>query len=138
MCTRDARPANLVQRAGNGVRMWVTPRDEEAGCSSWGCLAALVALLLAFGLMYSTLRVQHPADPLCDGLLGAGFPVAFICDDVSSSPTSGWGRIESGDFYNFSFYGCLVDLGVYLGLLGIGAGLGWWIIRRVRYRGRSR
>jgi hypothetical protein len=38
---------------------------------------------------------QYPEHPSCGGMLGAGFPVLFICDDWGGgSPTSSWEKID--------------------------------------------
>ena len=60
-----------------------------------GCLFSLSSVVLAFLLTVSTVGVQRRNDPACYGQLGAGFPVAFICDDAGGSPLSSAGKIDS-------------------------------------------
>src|SRR5829696_3530311 len=86
-----------------------------------GCLVAVVILLLAFVLMFSTMRVVHRSDDFsCFGGLGAGFPVSFLCDySGGGSPLSSAGRIDSADFPYFSPIGTLVDLLFYSMQLGM-------------------
>jgi hypothetical protein len=53
-----------------------------------------------FAMIVST-RYQYPEHPFCGGMLGAGFPVLFICDDWGGgSPTDSWGKITLIDIPN--------------------------------------
>src|SRR5829696_5098237 len=86
-----------------------------------GCLTTVVILLLAFVLMFSTMRVLRHGDNFsCFGGLGAGFPVSFLCDySGGGSPLSSAGKIDLADFPYFSPVGTLVDILFYSIQLGM-------------------
>jgi hypothetical protein len=86
-----------------------------------GCGVGLLILLLAFVLMFSTMRVLHNSDDFsCFGQLGAGFPVSFLCDySGGGSPISSAGKIDSADFPYFSPIGALADILFYSMPLGM-------------------
>ena len=91
------------------------------------CLIGVLILLLAFGLMFSTMKVlRHNDNFSCFGQLGAGFPVSFLCDySGGGSPLSSAGKIDSADFPYFSPVGTLVDIlfySMHLGMLWFIAG----------------
>ena len=66
----------------------------------------------------------------CNGDLGAGFPVSFLCDYATGgSPISSWGKIDLSDFPYFSLRGLLADVIFYSAILWIG-----WLIRRALHR----
>ena len=76
--------------------------------SPW--LSALLVVVIALGLTLATVYIQHPDSTLCRGLLGAGFPLPFICDASGESPTSSWGRIDWADLDSINFLGSLIDV----------------------------
>jgi hypothetical protein len=66
-----------------------------------GCLISLVMILLATGALAVSANYHYPESPSCVGMLGAGFPVLFICDDWGGgSPTGSWGKIDFVDVLN--------------------------------------
>ena len=68
---------------------------------SRGCLTSLVIAILAICAMIISVIRQYPSHPSCNGMLGAGFPALFICDDWGGgSPTSSWGKITLVDVPN--------------------------------------
>lgn len=72
----------------------------------------LVSMLLAICAMVISVNYQYPEHPSCRGMLGAGFPVLYICDDWGGgSPTSSWGKITPVDVLNegINLEGFLVD-----------------------------
>ena len=98
-----------------------------------GCVTGMLILLLAFGLMFSTMRILRHNDQFsCFGGLGAGFPVSFLCDySGGGSPISSAGKIDSADFPYFSPVGTLVDVFFYSMQLG----MIWLIASRVSRKG---
>jgi len=87
-----------------------------------GCLTSLIITLLAIFAMILSISRQYPAHPSCGGMLGAGFPVLFICDDWGGgSPSSSWGKITFIDVPNGGIRptGFLVDFLFYTGLIWI-------------------
>lgn len=89
---------------------------------SRGCFINLVILLVAnFAIAIST-NYHYPEHPSCGGMLGAGFPVLFICDDWGGgSPTGSWGKIDFVDVVNGGIRpsGFLVDFISYTLLIWI-------------------
>ena len=96
---------------------------------SRGCIISMLIIVLAvIALAFST-SYQFPQHLSCQGMLGAGFPLLFICDDWGgSSPTSSWGKIDLVDvanggiqpigfFIDFIFY-ILVSLIVWVTISG--------------------
>jgi len=85
-----------------------------------GCLTSLIIASLAICGMIISISRQYPAHPACEGMLGAGFPVIFICDDWGGgSPTGSWGKITfvdvpnggirpTGFLVDFLFYSLLI------------------------------
>jgi len=66
-----------------------------------GCLTSLIITFLAICAMIISINRQYPAHPACGGMLGAGFPAIFICDDWGGgSPSSSWGKITFVDVPN--------------------------------------
>ncbi len=72
-----------------------------------GCIVALVAVVLAIGATVVSANYYQPRGPDVrspvtgesgGGSLTAGFPIPFLEDDTSSSPTDGWGRIDAADW----------------------------------------
>jgi len=73
----------------------------KASPSPRGCLAVLLPIFLAVCAVAISAKHQYPADPTCGGMLGAGFPVLFICDDWGGgSPSSSWDKIDYVDVLN--------------------------------------
>jgi hypothetical protein len=61
----------------------------------------LASMLLAVIALVISVNYQYPENPSCRGMLGAGFPVLFICDDWGGgSPTNSWGKITIVDIFN--------------------------------------
>ena len=66
-----------------------------------GCLISLLSILLAIGAMAVSTNYHYPQHAYCRGMLGAGFPALFICDDWGGgSPTGSWGKIDFVDVVN--------------------------------------
>lgn len=66
-----------------------------------GCLVSLINILLALCAVAISAKYQYSEPPACRGMLGAGFPKLFICDDWGGgSPTSSWDRIDFVDVLN--------------------------------------
>lgn len=57
----------------------------------------LIYISLAISLMVGTVGYQSKSTVFCSGRLGAGFPIAFICDNSGESPISDWGIISWSD-----------------------------------------
>ena len=71
-----------------------------------------ISMLLAIFAMLLSVNYQYPENPACQGMLGAGFPVLYICDNWGGgSPTSSWGKITPVDVINggINIGGFLVD-----------------------------
>ena len=86
-----------------------------------GCFISLVCIFLAIGAVIISAKYVYPENPYCRDMVGAGFPVMFICDDWGGgSPTSSWGKIDFVDFFNGGMIpgGFLIDLIFYLILIG--------------------
>jgi hypothetical protein len=85
-----------------------------------GCLLSSAIVVAAIFAMVISTRYQYPGHPFCNGMLGAGYPALFICDDWGGgSPTSSWGKITFidvpnggirplGFFIDFLFYTLLL------------------------------
>jgi len=89
---------------------------------SRGCFISLVIILLAIFAMAISANYQYPEHPSCGGMLGAGFPALFICDDWGGgSPTNSWGKITSIDIINGGIRptGFLIDFLFYTVLIWI-------------------
>ena len=66
-----------------------------------GCFISLLSIALAIGAMTISAKYQYPQHASCRGMLGAGFPVLFICDDWGGgSPTGSWNKIDFVDVFN--------------------------------------
>src|SRR6185503_15820848 len=88
---------------------------------SRGCFIGTVSMVLAILPMTIAVNYLHPAHPSCGGMLGAGFPVLFICDDWGGgSPTNSWEKIDSVDVVNGGMRptGFLADFLFYTVLIG--------------------
>ena len=100
-----------------------------------GCGGEIViTLLTTFVIMVISANYQNYDDQFaCNGGLGAGFPVSFLCDYASGgSPPSSWGKIDLADFPYFSPKGLLADILFYSVILWIA-----WLIRYAIYRNDS-
>ena len=66
-----------------------------------GCFINLLSIVLAIGAMAISANYHYPQHAACHGMLGAGFPVLFICDDWGGgSPTGSWNKIDFVDVVN--------------------------------------
>lgn len=66
-----------------------------------GCFISLLSIVLAIGAMAVSANYHYPQHAACHGMLGAGFPVLFICDDWGGgSPTGSWNKIDFVDVVN--------------------------------------
>lgn len=104
---------------------------------SRGRLISLLNIVLAIGAMTISARYLYPENPYCRGMVGAGFPVMFICDDWGGgSPTSSWGKIDFVDFLNGGIIpsGFLIDLVFYFMLFEFI----WLTISSIIHRGLNR
>jgi hypothetical protein len=87
---------------------------------SRGCLISLLSILFAMGALAISANYHYPQPASCRGMLGAGFPVLFICDDWGGgSPTGSWGKIDFVDVVNGGIRpaGFLVDFLFYILLI---------------------
>lgn len=103
---------------------------------SRGCFISLLSIILALSAMAVSANYHHPQHPSCRGMLGAGFPVLFICDDWGGgSPTSSWEKIDFVDVVNGGIRpgGFLVDFLFYI-LLTL---IIWFIASRFLYKGAN-
>ena len=85
-----------------------------------GCFTAVVIVLLAICALGLSTGHVYPEHRLCGGMLGAGYPALFICDDWGGgSPSSSWGKITLIDIPNGGIRptGFLVDFLFYLLLI---------------------
>lgn len=86
---------------------------------SRGCLISLLSFVIAISAMALSTAFQYPQPATCQGMLGAGFPTLFICDDWGGgSPTGSWGKIDFVDVVNGGIRpaGFFIDLLFYLAL----------------------
>jgi hypothetical protein len=59
------------------------------------------SILAAICAMVVSMNHQYPENPSCGGMLGAGFPVLFICDNWGGgSPANSWVKITFIDVIN--------------------------------------
>ena len=94
-----------------------------------GCLVEISAAVLAVLVMLavSTSYQNFSDDFACDGGLGVGFPVSFLCDyGTGGSPISSWGKVDLADFPYLSAEGVMVDALFYGAILWVG-----WLVRRL-------
>lgn len=104
---------------------------------SRGCFISLVIILLAICAMAISANYQYPKHPSCRGMLGAGFPVLFICDDWGGgSPTGSWGKIDFVDVLNGGIRpeGFLIDFLFYTVLIWIAWFIATGIFHKVMHR----
>ena len=103
------------------------------------CLLYMISVMLAICMMVGTLNYLHHDIFACYGQLGAGFPIAFVCDySAGGSPLSSAGKIDEADFPFLSPSGTIVDMAFYLmavwfgwlTILGISRSLHRWLQSR--------
>ena len=85
-----------------------------------GCLMSLLSMVLAISALAVSTNYHYPQHASCRGMLGAGFPLLFICDDWGGgSPTGSWEKIDFVDVVNGGIRpgGFLVDLLFYILLI---------------------
>lgn len=85
-----------------------------------GCLISLLSIVLAISAMAASTNYHYSQHAACRGMLGAGFPLLFICDDWGGgSPTGSWGKIDFIDVLNGGIKpgGFFVDFLFYLVLI---------------------
>lgn len=93
-----------------------------------GCLLEIAATMLAvFAMLAISANYRNFGDKFaCNGRLGVGFPVSFLCDyGTGGSPISSWGRVDMADFPYISPQGLFADILFYIVILWIG-----WLVRR--------
>ncbi len=100
--------------------------NQRRSPSSQGCIPAMLSFLIAIGLTIGSIVYQRPSDPICRGLLSAGFPVAVVCDASGESPLSSVGKIDWADLDSINYLGSFVDLLSYTSLLWVA----WLIVFR--------
>jgi hypothetical protein len=89
---------------------------------SRGCFVNVVMISMAIFAMAISTNYQYPEHPSCAGMLGAGFPALFICDDWGGgSPTNSWGKITFIDIPNGGLRptGVLIDFLFYFVLIWV-------------------
>ena len=102
--------------------------DQSFQPGARGCLVEVAIALPAVVVMLAiSASYRHFSDDFaCDGKLGLGFPVSFLCDyGTGSSPISSWGRVDLADFPYFSLHGLSADILFYSVILWVG-----WLVRR--------
>ncbi len=102
-----------------------------------GCFISLVCILLAIWAVSISAKYVYPENPSCGNMLGAGFPMMFICDNWGGgSPTGSWGKIDFVDVLNggmipssflvdFLFYFTLIEMIWFIASRIIHKGLNW-------------
>jgi len=67
----------------------------------------------------TTNRYNYNDNFACEGRLGVGFPVSFLCDygGGASSPIDSWGKVDLADFPYFSLQGLFLDSLLYIAIL---------------------
>lgn len=104
---------------------------------SRGCVITLLSILLAIWAVTLSAKRVYPENPYCGNMLGAGFPVMFICDDWGGgSPTGSWGKIDFVDVLNGGIVpgGFLVDFLFYFILVEII----WFTVSGIIHRSLNR
>lgn len=103
-----------------------------------GCIISLLSIVLAIGAVAISANYYYPQHASCRGMLGAGFPVLFICDDWGGgSPTGSWNKIDFVDVLNGGIRpaGFLVDFLFYILLiLIIWFGTSRFLLKGVNHR----
>ena len=92
-----------------------------------GCLTEIsITLLTVLIILIISAGYRNYGDFFsCNGGLGIGFPVSYICDyGTGGSPISSWGKIDLADFPYFSPRGLLTDILFYSGIFWLG-----WLLR---------
>lgn len=82
-------------------------------------LSDIVIMFVAICLTAATVYFQRSSGLLCGGRLGAGFPVAFVCDASGESPLSSVGKLDGADLSSISSLGSSVDVLFYVFLLSV-------------------
>ena len=85
-----------------------------------GCLISILSIILAISAMAVSTNYHYSQHTACRGMLGAGFPFLFICDNWGGgSPTGSWGKIDLVDIVNGGIQpeGFLVDFLFYILLI---------------------
>ncbi len=100
-------------------------RRSPPGYSLPTWLLASLLVLLSICLTAATVSYQHADLTLCRGLLGAGFPLPFVCDASGESPLSSVGRIDWADLDSINLPGTLIDV-LFYSLILLGA---WRLLR---------
>ena len=98
-----------------------------------GCFISFMIIFAAIVAMAISTIYKYPEHLSCGGMLGAGYPVLFICDDWGGgSPTGSWGKITLIDVPNGGIRprGFLVDFLFYAVLLWVVFLLGTRIFSR--------
>jgi hypothetical protein len=106
-------------RQAKGKWMMKTPFFQQG---MRGCFFSLAGILVALSALSLSTRHLHPESKDCGGMLGAGYPVLFICDDWGGgSPTGSWGKIDLVDVLNGGIRpaGFLMDFLFYFGVLWV-------------------
>jgi hypothetical protein len=58
----------------------------------------LISVMLALLAVVISTKYEYFGNPDCNGYMGAGFPVLYICDgNGGGSPIHSWGKITSED-----------------------------------------
>lgn len=106
---------NLMEIIGDGYMKLVQLFDARRfGCFTYLCLTLLVLLIMS-----ATFPYQRQNAPGC-GRLGAGFPLAFVCNYSSGgSPISSMTVIDEADFPFISPVGFLLNFAFYYTLVWI-------------------
>jgi hypothetical protein len=98
------------------------PRRERGCLIEFAITLLAVVVLLVISANYRNFDDKFS----CNGRLGAGFPISFLCDyGTGGSPIDSWGRIDFSDFPYFSLRGLFADALFYAVILGVG-----WLLRR--------
>jgi len=114
--------------------MKIFAREKPAipGCLQNFFFVFAAGLFAILAIILST-NYQYPENSACQGMLGAGFPVLYICDNWGGgSPTDSWGKITPVDVLNggINFGGFMLDFLFYAALFLIGA----LVIRAIYHR----
>jgi hypothetical protein len=91
-----------------------------------GCIVSFAIMGATLLAMAISINYHYPEYASCGGLLGAGFPALFVCDDWGgSSPTTSWGKVTltdildggirpKGFLIDFLFYALLILAAVFV------------------------
>ena len=98
-----------------------------------GFFMSFVFIVLALLAVSISATYLYPNNAYCGDMVGAGFPMMFICDDWGGgSPTNSWGKIDFVDVLNGGLIpgGFLIDFVFYLLLIGFFSLLALSILRK--------